>query len=112
MKTTIDVQISNLVKLIKCKYLSTSKNCSPIDLAQKNLYFTLDVISDLAFGQSFGYLKEDGDVFDYIKITNSYIPVMLVLANVPLIADLLHSQFFRRFLPKESDKLGVGAFIE
>ncbi|KAG4429416.1 hypothetical protein IFR05_015102 [Cadophora sp. M221] len=70
MEGTIDKQIRNFVDLIERKYLSTSKEYRPMDLGQKGQFFTLDVISDLAFGQAFGYLKQDDDVFDYIKITD------------------------------------------
>ncbi len=111
METTIDTEISNLVKLIEDKYLSSPDSYRPVDLAQKTQYFTLDVISHLAFGRAFGYLKTDDDVFDYIKITSSFIPIMLVLANIPALARLLQSPLFRGLLPKESDKLGFGAFI-
>lgn len=111
MESTIEAQIAKLVELIETKYLSTAGQYRPMDLAQKGQYFTLDVISNLAFGRAFGYLEQDDDVFDYIKITSSFIPVMLVLANVPSLANLLQSRFFRGLMPKESDKLGFGAFI-
>ncbi|ORY18140.1 cytochrome P450 [Clohesyomyces aquaticus] len=111
MEGTIDAQITKLVELIESKYLSDGSAHRPMDLAQKAQYFTLDVISDLAFGRAFGYLTQDADVYDYIKITGSYIPVMLTLANVPSLADLLHSRYLSGLLPKESDKLGFGAFI-
>lgn len=111
METQIETQIGNLIRLIENKYLSTASEFRPMDLAQKGQYFTLDVISDLAFGRPFGYLEQDDDVFDYIKITSSFIPVMLILANVPSLAKLLQSPLMRGAMPKESDKLGFGAFI-
>ncbi|KAK0636053.1 cytochrome P450 [Bombardia bombarda] len=111
MESTIETQIAALVHLIETKYLSSSQDYRPMDLAQKSQYFTLDVISHLAFGHAFGYLQQDGDAYDYIKITSSFIPIMLVLANVPLLANLLHSRPLRGLLPKGSDKLGFGAFI-
>lgn len=111
MESTIETQISKLVELIETKYLSTPRTYRPVDLAEKVEYFALDTISALAFGQAFGYMEHDDDVFDYIKITRSYVPIMLVLADVPSLAKLLHSRLFRGLLPKESDKLGFGAFI-
>lgn len=111
METTIEIEISKLIALIESKYLSTARQYRPMDLGQKGQYFTLDVISHLAFGEAFGYLDQDADVFDYIKITSSFIPIMLVLANIPSLARLLQSRLFRGLLPKESDKLGFGAFI-
>lgn len=111
MEATIDGQISKFVTLLETKYLSTGQLYRPVDFAQKVQYFTLDVISDLAFGQPFRFLEQDADVFDYIKITDSYVPIMLVLANVPTLARLMQSRLLRGLFPQDSDKLGFGAFI-
>lgn len=111
MERTIDMHIAKLVNLLENKYLSTSQHYRPVDFAQKIQFFTLDVISDLAFGQPFGYIEQDDDVFDFIKITKSFFPITLVMANIPAVVSLLHSRLFRGLLPKESDKIGFGAFI-
>ncbi|KUJ15933.1 cytochrome P450 [Mollisia scopiformis] len=111
MEGTIDKQIQNLINLIERKYLSTNKKSEPMDLGQKGQFFTLDVISDLAFGKALGFLDKDEDVFEYIKITEQYIPAMLVMANIPWLARLTHTRLFRSLLPNEADKLGFGAFI-
>ncbi|KAF9775282.1 hypothetical protein IL306_006650 [Fusarium sp. DS 682] len=111
LERTIDEHIAKLISLLETKYLSTDKEYHPVDFAQKIQFFTLDVISDLAFGQPFGYIEQDDDVFDFIKITKSYFPVTLVIANIPSLVSLLHSRLFSGALPKESDKLGFGAFI-
>ena len=70
MNSTIDEHISRLVQRIQ--------------------FSTLDVISDLAFGQPFGYIEQDYDVSDSIKITHSFFPVTLVIANIPSLIKLLH----------------------
>jgi hypothetical protein len=111
MENSINVQIAKLIHLIETKYLSTSHSYRPIDFGEKASFFTLDVISDLAFGQAFGYLDRDEDVYDYLKITQSFIPIMMLISNVPSLADLLQSNLLRGLLPSESDKLGFGAFI-
>ncbi|KAF5722727.1 pisatin demethylase (cytochrome P450) [Fusarium mundagurra] len=111
LERTIDKHIAKLIDLLETKYLSTDKDYRPVDFAQKIQFFTLDVISDLAFGQPFGYIEQDDDVFDFIKITKAYFPVTLFIANIPSLVSLLHSRLFSGALPKESDKLGFGAFI-
>ncbi|KAG5803877.1 hypothetical protein H9Q74_011296 [Fusarium xylarioides] len=111
LERTIDEHIAKLINLLETKYLSTNKDYRPVDFAQKIQFFTLDVISDLAFGQPFGYIEQDDDVFDFIKITKAYFPVTLFIANIPSLVSLLHSRLFSGALPKESDKLGFGAFI-
>jgi hypothetical protein len=111
METTIETRIAKLVDLIETKYLSTHKQYRPMDFAQKTQYFTLDVISDLAFGHPLGYLDQDDDVYDYIKITKASIPAMMILSNMPVLANIMQSRFLRSLLPKDTDKIGFGAFI-
>jgi len=111
MEGTIDTHIAKLVSLISSKYISTDKDYRPLDFALRTQFFTLDVISDLAFGHPFGYLDADDDVFDYIKTTASAIPVIIMLGNLPWLARAVQSRLLRGILPKATDKVGFGAFI-
>ena len=83
MEHTIESQVTKLIELIKSKYVSTSDSYRPVDLAQKLQYFTLDVISDLAFGKSLGYLQQDADPYDYVEAMDAYITVLATLGNLP-----------------------------
>lgn len=111
MERTIDAHIAKLIDLLDRKYISSARDYRKVDIAQKVQFFTLDVVSDLAFGEPFGYIEQDTDVFDFIKITKEFFPVTLVISNVPFLVSLLHSPLFRGALPKASDKFGFGAFI-
>jgi hypothetical protein len=111
MEGSIDEQIAKLVRLVETKYLSKADSYRPIDFGEKASFFTLDVISELAFGEAFGYLDADDDVYDYLKTTKTFIPIMMVLSNIPSLATLLQSRLFRGLMPSDSDKLGFGAFI-
>jgi hypothetical protein len=111
MEGTIDRQIRQLIDLVETKYMSTNRNHRPVDFALISQYFTLDAVSDLAFGQAFGYMERNDDLFDFIKITRSYFLISIVIAAMPELVNVLHSPIFRRFLPKEGDALGFGAFI-
>jgi cytochrome P450 len=71
----------------------------------------MDVITMLAFGYKFGYLSEDKDVYDYIKITEANMPIMLVMALFPALTKLVQSRPLRGLLPSERDPLGFGKFI-
>lgn len=77
----------------------------------KAAYFTIDVVSELAFGKAFGFLETDSDVYNYIAITQKFIPIMMLAGSFPELAKILHSRLMRSFVPKESDTLGFGAFI-
>ena len=111
MEGSIDIAVDALVHLIERKYISSHTDYRPMDFGEKAEYFTLDAIGLLAFGELFGYLEKDEDVFDYFKIVRTFLPIMVVLADVPLVARMLQSPFLRPFLPKESDRLGFGAII-
>lgn len=111
MEVTVDMQIANLVGLIEEKYISTPQDYRPMDLGQKASFFTLDVISALAFGEAFGYLTTDRDVYDYLKTNKSAIPLMMIASDIPTLADILQSKVLRRLLPSMADKSGLGAFI-
>ncbi|KAF2826799.1 cytochrome P450 [Ophiobolus disseminans] len=111
MEGSIDMEIGKLVHLLETKYISTPQEYRPVDFGEKASFFTLDVISELAFGQAFGYLDQDADVYNYLAITKTFIPIMMVLGDIPYLAGALHSKYLRGLLPSESDKLGFGAFI-
>lgn len=111
MEATIDKQTASFVQLIEDRYISSQADFRPIDFTEKASFFTLDVISDLAFGEAFGYLEKDSDVYDYLKMSKIAIPFMMTIADIPSLADVLQSRFFRTLMPSEADKAGFGAFI-
>ncbi|EEY14690.1 benzoate 4-monooxygenase cytochrome P450 [Verticillium alfalfae VaMs.102] len=111
LETAIDVQMLSLVRLIEERYLSTSGVFRPMDFASKMQYLTLDIITSLAFGECFGYLSQDKDVHNYIQITEESMPVMMTLSVLPSLAAIMQSPFFRRAMPSEHDRVGLGKFI-
>jgi hypothetical protein len=111
MEGTIERNIAKFIELIEQKYISTGTEYRPMDLAAKCQYFTMDVISDLAFGEPFGFLDQDGDVYDYIKIIESFLPIVITVGTVPSLVRLYQSRLLRGLFPKDTDKLGFGAFI-
>jgi hypothetical protein len=111
MEGTIERNIAKFIKLIERKYISTGTEYRPMDLGAKGQYLTLDVISDLAFGEPFGYLDQDDDVYDFIKIVENYLPIMITVGTVPSLVRLYQSRLLRGLFPKDTDKLGFGAFI-
>ncbi|GKU10840.1 unnamed protein product, partial [Fusarium langsethiae] len=111
LEGSVDSIIASFIALLETKYLSTENVYRPVDFSEKSQFFTLDVISDLAFGQPFGYLAKDEDVFDFLKITKAYFPVTVTMANLPWMISLLHSRLFSGLVPKDTDKIGFGAFI-
>ncbi|KAK0384024.1 hypothetical protein NLU13_8113 [Sarocladium strictum] len=80
LESSIDSRLGELLSLIKAKYISNTDHIVPMDLAKKIQYFTLDVISCVGLGQTFGMLQEDADVHGYM----SSIENGLLIANTTL----------------------------
>lgn len=105
----IDDQVNSMVRLIKDKYISSGGELKPIDLARLPLYFTLDSISKVAFGQEFGFLKTDSDVFDYIKVVYKHTVLMMVCGNIPALRQVVFSRWFLGLVgAKSGDEKGLG----
>ncbi|KAF2473107.1 pisatin demethylase [Lindgomyces ingoldianus] len=69
LESSIDTHVEELVHLIRSKYAAPTASTSattPMDLATKMQYFTLDVISHVGLGNAFGDLKADEDINGYI----------------------------------------------
>ncbi|ODH49103.1 hypothetical protein GX48_04721 [Paracoccidioides brasiliensis] len=107
---SIDAQIAKFIWLIESKYLSTDTNLRPVDFARKVQYLTLDVISTLAFGHTFGFLDKDGDLFNYIKTTEESLPVMQMITLLPWLVNVIQSRLFKAFMPSDTDVWGFGGY--
>ncbi|KAF7558832.1 hypothetical protein G7046_g5333 [Stylonectria norvegica] len=104
LESKIDQNIIAFMKLLG-DYAATSK---VVDFGRKAQFFTLDVISDLAFGTPFGFLETDSDVYEYIKTTEENLPMVMVTTVIPWLIKMLSSPLFKRLLPSEKDMLGFG----
>ena len=117
----IDEQVAAFVRLIEDKYLSvtaqqaatlgTKPHHVVVDLARKVQFFTLDVISSLAFGKSFGYLEADADKFGYIKTTESTVPVLMSTAILPWFVRIMQSPRLRWMMPNIRSMVGIGTVM-
>jgi hypothetical protein len=67
-----------LLDLIESTYVETSTQS---DFARTAEFFTLDVISDNAFGKSWGFLDENRDMYDYIKTTEETLPFAVLVGS-------------------------------
>jgi cytochrome P450 len=111
LQQQIDKQVAGLVTLLETKYLSTKTKSKPVDLARKVQYFTLDVISALAFGTELGYLAADKDLFDYIQTTESTVPIMLVTAFLPGLLAMIQSPRLKWLIPDVRNMAGIGSVL-
>ncbi|RBQ67894.1 hypothetical protein FVER14953_13512 [Fusarium verticillioides] len=105
IETTIDENVERLLDLLDAEYISKD---IPFDFGYKAQYFTLDVISALAFGEAFGDLETDSDVNGYITAMEESMPTIITTTVMPWMIKLLQLPIFRSMLPSDKDKAGVG----
>lgn len=102
----------NLLQLIRTKYISSHSSLRPLDLARKAQYFTLDTITDIAFGEAFGDLVRDEDVYSYIHSTEEMLDVIAILSLYPKLPDLLSNEWIAKWcFPSDKDSTGIGRLI-
>ena len=63
LESNIDDRIRDLVSLID----QQTGSGRPIDLAQTAQFFTLDVLTQIAFGDSAGFLVKNTDLYQYVE---------------------------------------------
>lgn len=112
LEKDVDDQVLAWINLIKTKYLSDGDSLKPMDIALQSQYFTLDVITSLAYGRAFGYLARDEDVYDYIKLAEEFLSTAAPIVGVRPIQNFLYSSgLIFKIAPSPDDPKGFGKFM-
>lgn len=109
---SIDKQIQNLVDLIDKSYLSTPGTLKAMDFGRAAQYFTLDTITEVAFGRNMGFLTRDEDINGYCKVSEQALPIFEWLGAMPTINAMFRWPILRTLLmPSPKDRTGVGMMM-
>ena len=108
----IDAVIISLVDLIKRKHLPTVAKDNLVDISFLLRIFTLDVITRLGYGKSFGHLDEGTDRYGFLSQTDAmYKPAGLIL-EIPLFRNIVYRMgLFSIMAPHLTDKSGAGRIM-
>lgn len=96
-----------MVRLIQ----TDSRQGKAVDMARIAQYFTLDVLTQIAFEDPFGYLTKNEDVFQYIQKVQEFLHILELASNFPFIHRILSSKVMLALGPKPTDKTGMGAML-
>lgn len=100
------------MKVIKRDHLSTDSETKIVDFASLCTYFTIDSISKLGFGENMGYLEHNADRFGYIEAVQKALPIISVVAVLPLATSILNIPFIKNaFSPSRKDSTGIGRLL-
>ncbi|RDW87449.1 hypothetical protein BP5796_03143 [Coleophoma crateriformis] len=113
LENSVDTHVQSFIRLIRKKYISNNKGAfKPMDLARKAQFFTLDVITDVAFGQPFGDLEQDEDIHKYIQSTEEMLQVIILMGTIPAVSDIVQSELVGTLLfPSGKESTGIGRLI-
>lgn len=82
-----------------------------MDIACKSQYLTLDVISDIGFGQSFGHLTSDSDVASFIESSENAMAYFVFLCATGLRRVTLWPPIARLMGPREGGSSSIGKIM-
>ena len=112
LEADIDDQIASFKRYIRTKYLSTGTTTKPIDFATSVQYFTLDLITKIAFGVEWGFLAADADVDRFTQSVTEVGPFLALTCDIPLARKVFASSFVLKLVgPKETDASGMGRLM-
>ncbi|KIW94721.1 uncharacterized protein Z519_04698 [Cladophialophora bantiana CBS 173.52] len=107
LESDIDENLQRLLALIKREY-----NGKPLDMSLLASFFTLDVLSQIAFGDAFGFITANEDLYNFNKIANQFFKVIELIVNHDTLRKLIQSRPMQKLLaPKGTDEFGQGRII-
>ncbi|KAH9810899.1 pisatin demethylase (Cytochrome-P450) [Teratosphaeria destructans] len=129
LEQDVDEQLLKLLALLERKYLARPDegDFRVVDISRETSFFTLDVISKVAFGETFGFLEEDDDPFGsysslsltspalnsdgctgYLENLSQFLPAIIVFGVYTELTNLMKIPLVKAALPKSTDKRGLG----
>lgn len=107
LEPDIDARIVDMCDLIENTY-----NESPMDFADIARYFTLDVLSTVAFGSPFGFMAANEDKWEYGKTSEQFLLILNFVTNHKFFRWIFFQNWFQALAgPKPTDKTGMGPLV-
>jgi len=112
MEARIDSKVLDFIALVRRKFLTVGTDIKPMDLAEKVSFLTMDIISDLAFGRTWGCLEQDKDIDEWFRSIEVYLPVVATLSTIPFFASFFAISFVAKLvMPSEKDAACPGRLL-
>ncbi|KAL9016822.1 MAG: hypothetical protein Q9185_005819 [Variospora sp. 1 TL-2023] len=109
LEESVDDRLQDFTNLVRAKYTSTDKIIRRVDFGRLAQYLTLDIITDMAFGEPAGFLSEDGDQFQYLETMSHALPRFEWISCLTWLNALLQNSLVSGLvMPTPEDKTGVG----
>ena len=111
MERKVGAKISHLKDVLRQRYLSEGDKLNSVDLARVTYYFTLDVITDLSYGEAFGFLDAEGDLYDYTSSLDRLLLITGLVSEIPALRKVSNTFVGAVVKPKYTDRSGLGRLM-
>jgi hypothetical protein len=112
LESIIDKHIQSFVDLLRRKYISSTSEFKPMDLARKSAYFTMDVVTEISFDHCWGCLSKDEDVDKWFESNEKFLPISIMFSTIPWLAYIFSIPLIGRMvMPSDNDKTGPGRLL-
>jgi hypothetical protein len=110
MEHDIDEKLLHMFDFIDSKYVSRPEGyiSRSTDLPRMLSFFTLDVISKVAFGQTFAFLDKDDDPFGYLEYLEQFPPAINVFDVYTGLTNIMKMPLITGSLLKSTNERGLG----
>lgn len=107
VEADVDARVLELKALIS----QYAEKDQPFDMARLIIFFALDVLCKIAFGEPLGYMTKNEDIFDYVKQSAAFFPILELGINHKGVLNILQHPLLASAQPKHTDKTGFGAML-
>ncbi|KAI1806758.1 cytochrome P450 monooxygenase [Daldinia bambusicola] len=113
LEFAVDSQIAYFIDVVRRKHLSAPHaEARYVDLVTLTRYFTLDVITRLAYGKAFGFLDADEDLYGYTASMDRTLKAQNLSQDIPFLKWVVGSRpYYKLFGAKPTDKKGIGKIM-
>lgn len=110
LEAEVDEIIGVLIEIIEERHISTGGDLRVVDFSVLSSYYSLDVLTRIAYGRAFGWMKEDKDLYDWNKEASFLLPITVFSGAIPLAGRVFG---WLRVLagPSPKDKHGIGQVL-
>lgn len=116
VELAVDTRMHEWIDLIDQNWTSLPGESKKFEIARNIQFLTIDIISQLCFGEPLGFVKNQKDMHDFLKTLESRLPIVeqfSVLTELStLLAKLSTFPWIKKILiPSATDTSGVGRII-
>ncbi|KAK5661831.1 hypothetical protein OQA88_9934 [Cercophora sp. LCS_1] len=104
----VDRGMSLLIDSLEERYASKK---IAVNLGRHIHYMALDTLGEVAYSQDLGFLKNNKDMGDFLKINDQMIPIIATLSNYTSLFLMLNKWPLNLLLPRAGDQSGLGAVM-